>query len=132
LLAGAAGNALDMWISPPWHRAVGASTAVFAGLGLLAGFGWGRRLSLRERRFYRWAPLTAGVSLLALLGAGNERVDVLGHLLGFLAGTGLGWAFARTGVPRSRSAAFQVITGGAAFLIIGAAWFAALHARPGG
>ena len=132
LLAGAAGNALDMWISPPWHRAVGASTAVFAGLGLLAGFGWGRRLNLRERRFYLWAPLTAGVSLLALLGTGNDHVDVLGHLLGFLAGTGLGWVFARTGVPRSRSAALQVVAGSAALLLIGAAWLAALRARSGG
>lgn len=132
LLAGATGNALDMWISPPWHRAVGASTAVFAGLGLLAGFGWGQRLNLRERRLYRWAPLTAGVSLLALLGAGNDHVDVLGHLLGFVTGTGLGWVFARMGVPRTRSAAFQVVAGSAALLLIGAAWLAALRARSGG
>jgi membrane associated rhomboid family serine protease len=127
LLAGAAGNAIDMWVSPPWHRAVGASTAVFAGLGLLAGFGWGQRLNLRDRRLYRWGPLFAGVCLLALLGAGNEHVDVLGHLLGFLAGTVLGWAFALAGLPRTRGAAFQMATGSGALLLLCSAWLAALR-----
>jgi membrane associated rhomboid family serine protease len=127
LLAGAAGNAIEMWVSPPWHRAVGASTAVFAGLGLLAGFGWGQRLNLRDRRLYRWAPLFAGVCLLALLGAGNEHVDVLGHLLGFAAGTALGWAFARAGVPRTRGAAFQMAMGCIAMLLLGLSWLLALR-----
>ena len=127
LSAGVAGNALDMWVSPPWHRAVGASTAVFAGLGLLAGFGWGQRIDLPERRLYRWAPLIAGESLLALLGAGNEHVDVLGHLLGYVCGTGLGWLFARLGVPRSRAAGLQVAAGAAAILLVCAAWALALR-----
>ncbi len=127
LLAGALGNYVDMLVSPPWHRAVGASTAVFAALGLLAGFGWGQRLQLRERRFYRWGPLFAGVCLLALLGAGNEHVDVLGHLLGFSAGTALGWAFARVRLPQSRSVALQFLCGGLTLLLIVAAWFPALY-----
>ncbi len=127
LLAGAAGNAVDMWLSPPWHRAVGASTAVFAGLGMLAGFGWGQRLNLRDRRLYRWAPLFAGVCLLALLGAGDEHVDVLGHLLGFLAGTALGWAFARAGLPRASGAAFQMAAGSIALLLLCSAWLLALR-----
>ncbi|MDB6084315.1 MAG: hypothetical protein JWN43_2196 [Gammaproteobacteria bacterium] len=130
LLSGAAGNYLDMLVSPPWHRAVGASTAVFAALGLLAGFGWGERLGLRERRLYRWAPLFGGICLLALLGAANEHVDVIGHLLGFMAGTALGWAFARAGLPRRRGGAFQAATGVMALLTLGAAWALALrHSR---
>src|ERR1700674_3526713 len=107
LMSGAAANMVDMLVSPSGHRAVGASTAVFAALGLLAGFGWGERRNLRDRRFYRWAPLFAGVCLLALLGAGSEHVDVLGHLLGFVAGTTMGWIFAHAGLPRTRSAALQ-------------------------
>jgi membrane associated rhomboid family serine protease len=130
LLAGAAGNYLDMLMSPAWHRAAGASTAVFAALGLLAGFGWGRQLTLRDRRLYRWAPLFGGVCLLALLGAGGEHVDVLGHLLGFIAGVTLGWIFARGGVPRHRGAALQAIAGSIALSILGVAWLLALlHAR---
>lgn len=126
VLAGAMGNYLDMLISPSWHRAVGASTAVFAALGLLAGFGWGQRLSGRDR-LYRWAPMFAGVSLLALLGAGNEHVDVLGHLLGFLSGTTLGWIFARAGIPRSRRPVWQAAAGAGTLMLLGAAWLAAMH-----
>jgi rhomboid protease GluP len=126
LVAGAFANYIDMLISPPWHRAAGASTAVFAALGLLSGFGWGERLKLRARRFYRWAPLFGGVCLLALLGAGNQQVDVLGHLLGFVSGTGLGWAFARSR-PTGRGSALQLLCGALALLLIAAAWFPALH-----
>jgi membrane associated rhomboid family serine protease len=127
LLSGTAANFVDMLVSPFGHRAVGASTAVFAALGLLAGFGWGERRDLRDRRFYRWAPLFAGVCLLALLGAGSEHVDVLGHLLGFMTGTTVGWIFARAGLPRTRSVAFQLTTGAIAAALLGAAWFLALR-----
>ena len=139
VLAGAAANYLDMIMSPSWHRAVGASTAVFAALGLLAGFGWGQRLSRRDRpgrdrpgreRLYRWAPLFAGVFLLALLGAGNEHVDVLGHLLGFSSGTLLGWIFARVGVPRSRRPVWQVAAGTLTLGLLGVAWWVALRHSP--
>jgi len=128
VLAAAMGNYLDMLMSPAWHRAVGASSAVFAALGLLTGFGWGQRLSKRDR-LYRWAPLFAGVFLLALLGAGNEHVDVLGHLLGFLSGTAVGWMFARAGVPRSRGPAWQVAAGAATLGLLGVAWWVALRHR---
>lgn len=126
LSAGTAANVLDMWLSPAGHRAVGASTAVFAALGLLAGFGWGERRDLRERRLYRWGPLAAGVCLLALLGAGDEHVDVLGHLLGFVVGTALGWAFARATVPRTRSPWLQWVCGASAVALVATAWIAAL------
>lgn len=126
VLAGATGNYLDMILSPSWHRAVGASTAVFAALGLLAGFGWGQRLSRRDR-LYRWAPLFAGIFLLALLGAGNEHVDVLGHLLGFSSGTALGWMYARAGLPRSRRPVWQVAAGALTLGLLGVAWLEALH-----
>jgi rhomboid protease GluP len=127
LMAGAAANFIDMLVSPVGHRAVGASTAVFAALGLLAGFGWGERRNLRDRRFYRWAPLFAGVCLLALLGAGTEHVDVLGHLLGFMTGTAAGWSFARAGLPRTRSPTFQRTTGVIAAALLGVAWYFALR-----
>jgi membrane associated rhomboid family serine protease len=127
LAAGAAGNALEMWVSPAGHRAVGASTAVFAALGLLAGFGWGQRTAARDRRLYRWAPLFGGVCLLALLGAGTEHVDVLGHMLGFTCGILLGWLFARLGWPPRGSAALQPAAGALALLLVGAAWAIAIR-----
>jgi rhomboid protease GluP len=129
LAAGAAADYLDMLISPPEHRAAGASTAVFAALGLLSGFSWRSRLSLRERFRYRWAPLFGGVFLLTMLGAGAERVDVLGHALGFAMGVALGWIYARLGFPRTRARAPQWVGGAAALALIAAAWFLALR-RP--
>jgi rhomboid protease GluP len=125
--AGSVGNYLDMLISPPTHRAVGASTAVFAALGLLAGFAWRQRLNLRERFRYRWAPLFAGICLLGFLGAGGEHVDVLGHALGFAMGIGLGWIYARAHVPRSRGYGLQLGAGGAALGLVAAAWIFALR-----
>ncbi len=129
LMAGAGANLLEIWIAPIGHRAVGASTAVFAALGLLAGFASRQRLNLRERWLYRWAPLIAGASLLTLLGAGTgtEHVDVLGHLLGFLAGVVVGWAHAQARMPRSRGAGLQIAAGAVAVGLLSAAWALALH-----
>ncbi len=126
LAAGALANYAEILIAPATHRAVGASTAVFAALGLLAGLAWRQRLTLRERRWYRWAPLIAGICLLTLLGAGNARVDVLGHALGFLFGVGLGWLYARAGIPRNRGNRLQVLTGAGAAMLVGVAWLLAL------
>jgi rhomboid protease GluP len=124
--AGALANYAEILIAPATHRAVGASTAVFAALGLLAGLAWRQRLTLRERRWYRWAPLIAGVCLLTLLGAGSAHVDVLGHALGFVFGVGVGWLYARSGIPRTRDKRVQVAAGAGAALLIGLAWLFAL------
>ena len=125
--AAALANYAEILIAPSSHRALGASTAVFAALGLLAGLAWRQRLTLRERRWYRWAPLIAGVCLLTLLGAGNAHVDVLGHALGFLFGVGVGWVYARSEIPRSRSKLVQIAAGLGAVLLLGTAWLAALR-----
>lgn len=141
LAAGACANYLEMLISPPAHRAVGASTAVFAALGLLSGFSWRLRLTLAEQFRYRWGPLFAGMFLLTLLGsgsgdsagdgtgtgAGSEHIDVLGHALGFAMGTALGWIYARLGVPRTRRRGPQVAAGLAALAAVAAAWLLALR-----
>jgi rhomboid protease GluP len=124
--AGALANYVEILIAPATHRAVGASTAVFAALGLLAGLAWRQRLTLRERRWYRWAPLIAGTCLLTLLGAGSAHVDVLGHALGFLFGVGVGWIYARAEIPRNRGKRLQIVTGVGAALLVCAAWLLAL------
>ena len=126
LAAGALANYVEILIAPVTHRAVGASTAVFAALGLIAGLAWRQRLTLRERSWYASAPLIAGICLLTLLGAGNAHVDVLGHALGFLFGVGVGWLFARAGIPRNRGKRLQIATGIGAAMLVFAAWFLAL------
>ena len=128
--AAAMANYAEALIAPVTHRAVGASTAVFAALGLLAGLAWRQQLPLRQRLWYRWSPLVAGVSLLTLLGAGDAHVDVLGHALGFLFGVGVGWFYARAGMPRNRSSRLQIAAGAAAALLICVAWIFALSSKP--
>jgi membrane associated rhomboid family serine protease len=124
--AAALANTVEMLITPVTHRAVGASTAVFAALGLLAGLAWRRGLNLQQRRWYRWAPLIAGICLLTLLGAGTAHVDVLGHALGFLFGVGTGWLYARSGAPRSRGRRLQIAMALGAVMSLGVAWVLAL------
>jgi membrane associated rhomboid family serine protease len=51
VFAGALGNALNAFVQAPSHASVGASTAVFATLGILAAYSWTRRWTrLSERQ----------------------------------------------------------------------------------
>lgn len=124
--AAALANYAEILAAPITHRAVGASTAVFAALGLLSGMAWRQRLTLRERLWYRWAPLIAGICLLTLLGAGNTHVDVLGHALGFLFGLGAGWIYVRTGIANNRDPRVQAILGLGVVSAVCVAWAFAL------
>jgi membrane associated rhomboid family serine protease len=125
VLAAAAGaNLLNAWIQPEMHSSVGASTAVFATLGLLAAYAWRKRSGETERRAYRWAPLIAGVFLLAFTGVGGENTDVLAHLTGFAMGALAGALHAAWRVPRGRGT--QVIAGLVSVTVVAAAWGLAL------
>ncbi len=90
LLAGAAGNALNAWVQPASHTAIGASTGVFAALGLLAALSWRRDASRGMSGLRRWLPLAAGVTLLSFLGVGGERTDIGAHIFGFAVGVVFG------------------------------------------
>ncbi len=90
LAAGTLGNLINAWLQNPAHRAVGASTAIFGAVGLLAAISMVRyRHNLRSRR--RWTlPVAGALGLLAMLGAGGENTDLGAHLFGFLFGLPLG------------------------------------------
>jgi membrane associated rhomboid family serine protease len=124
--AGILANLVEMTVGPLGHAAIGASTAVFGSIGLLSGYAWRQRLTLRERWLYRWTPLIGGVSLLAALGAGGEHVDVLGHLLGFMAGLAVGWAYALLRIPRSTENGWQLGAAAIVLIVIASAWAIAL------
>jgi rhomboid protease GluP len=98
LLAGACGNVVNVLILGEGHRAIGASTAVFAALGLLGSLGWTGRRGSAQGWIYRWGPVVAAVALLAYTGAGGERTDIGAHIWGFVAGLGAGLLAA--GIPR--------------------------------
>lgn len=90
--SGAAGNFLNYaWRGAP-HDAIGASTAIFGGLGALAAVRsvqlWRGAIASAWRAF---APVAAGLALLGMLGS-STRSDVLAHLFGFGAGALLGGA----------------------------------------
>lgn len=95
ILAAAAGaNALNALVQVPEHRSIGASTAVFAALGLLVAYTW-RRGFLRETPWRaRIAPIVAGLGLLAFTGTAGENTDLGAHLFGFVCGFGGGVALA--------------------------------------
>lgn len=123
--AGALGNLINAALQHPDHRAVGASTAVFGAVGILAALSLVRyRRNLRRR----WPlPVAAALALLALLGTGGENTDLGAHLFGFACGLALGLAtgplITRRGRPgRSLNAALA----SASALTVLAAWAAAL------
>jgi len=68
----------------------GASTAVFATVGLIAAHAWRQRRAFVLPGWRRVAPLVGGVLLLAWLGTAGEHTDVLSHGLGFICGAVLG------------------------------------------
>jgi len=87
-------NLLAAVLHKPNVVSVGASTATFAALGIVAGLQVARRLRLRTRRGYAWVPLGAALALFAMTGVGGEGVDYQAHLagLGVGAAVGVGWA----------------------------------------
>jgi rhomboid protease GluP len=96
LVLGAAtiGNWLNAWAHrPDDHFSIGASTAVFAAIGLLTGqppgHFWRFRLRLPLRTWL--GPPLAGLVLLAWFGTGDWQTDTSAHLFGYLAGFALGF-----------------------------------------
>jgi membrane associated rhomboid family serine protease len=88
LLAGAGGNALTAVAYGTHHNSVGASTAMFGAIGILAAT---RVVSSRRRPAARkpWMVVAASLALLALLGTSPDA-DLLAHLFGLLLGGALG------------------------------------------
>ena len=86
------------------YRSLGASTAVFAGLGLLTGRAVrvAARAGPRRRVRPMLVPLGAGLAVLGLFGAGDVHIDVLAHATGF--GAGLGAGFVADGTPAPTAA----------------------------
>ena len=123
-LAAVVANGLNASFQPLEHVSAGASTAVFALLGVLAAYAWRRRADQGERWAYRWAPLVAGVCLLGFTGVGGERTDVLAHLTGFAVGSGAGFLLSlRRHPPRGVT---QVLAGVMTVGVVVLAWVVAL------
>ena len=128
LLGGAIGNALNAVVRGAPHSALGASTAVFAAIGILAAVQFHRRSgapaygALRARA---WAPVAAGLALLAMLGS-SEHADVLAHLFGFASGGVIGVVAVRR-LPHPIEPRLQHALIAATLLCVCAAWALALQ-----
>ena len=125
VLGGTIGNWTNAFLAGDGHASVGASTAVFASLGILVG---GRFKSDRAgpARSRAWVPLVAGLALLGWLGGPSERMgenglirtDVSAHVLGLTFGLLLGLALLRPGQNRSHQTIQLAVCG----LLLCAAW----------
>ena len=129
LLAGAGGNVLTALAHGPSSVSVGASTAIFGALGILAArqcvAGWRGRASGHKG----WVVIAASLALLGMLGTAPGS-DVLAHVFGLLVGglLGIGPALAQR-QPLGRSSQWLLALAAGALVL--ACWrFALAAVRP--
>lgn len=131
LVAGGLGNAANAFFQASGHAAIGASTAIFGALGLLAVLMTRYQRSFLRRGLRRWAPIAAGLMLLAFLGVEGDRIDVGGHIAGFVAGGLLGAGVLSLGEPATRVyGSAQYAFGTFALVLFAGAWFVGLAGSP--
>ncbi len=125
VVAAAFGNVANTLLLDSAHRSIGASTAVFATLGLLAGYVWRGQFMAQDRWSTRFGPIIGGLALLMFTGTGDENTDIGAHLLGFVCGFGMGMFLTVIGKmpapPR-----VQIAAGSIALGLIAIAWTVAL------
>ncbi len=125
LLAGSLGNAVNAVVQTPGHISIGASTAVFATLGILAAYSWKQR----QAQINRWVPLGGAVALLAFIGTSGERTDIFAHFAGLGSGVLFGLVFGALETRSLLAARYKHALGIAASLFFTLAWALALLAR---
>jgi len=92
-LSGFFGNYLNAYLHKINHISIGASTAVFGGLGVIAGLqlvGY-----FKQKGIFQWLPMIAASVLFGLLGTGgiDTNTDVGAHLTGFFVGIIIGFLY---------------------------------------
>jgi rhomboid protease GluP len=125
-------NLVEALFSMPGHQSAGASTAVFAALGLLSAHSWRTRSTASHPTLRRWAPLIAGAALLGLLGTGaSDQVaetgtDLIAHVFGFVIGAALGILVATPRLATMLARAPQWVSGALTIALLAASWSLAL------
>ena len=126
VLGGTLGNLVNALVHAGWlhrpHASLGASTAVFATVGLLVGTQVRNNASLGHRKWTDVAgPWVGGAALLGMLGA-SPHVDLWAHLDGLLAGVVLGLVAARTPADGARRVWVQRCYAAGALAVVAGAW----------
>ena len=125
LAAGTLGNAINLAFQGTGHLSVGASTAIFAGVGLV-GVVETLRHGLSQRDWAtRIGPLVLAVIVLTFFGTGSERTDVGAHWWGFVSGALVGIGVGRIGYAALSRALLQRATGLAALAVLVITWWCA-------
>jgi membrane associated rhomboid family serine protease len=129
-LANFANAGIHAWMHQP-HRSIGASTAVFAAVGLLAASQIAIDFRAGIRRWTdRVGPIVGGLALLGLLGS-SAQSDLWAHLLGLVAGAVVGLAVllpAKGRLPVGPRG--QLALGALSILAIVASWTVAFVVHP--
>ena len=126
LASGTFGNLINAWVQSPAHRSVGASTAVFGAVGILAAVKLVRDRQHLQRRWF--IPVAAGLALLAILGTEGKQTDLGAHLFGFGTGVFFGvvaeFLVGRYGRP---GGVLNFLLALSSIAIVAAAWWAAIE-----
>lgn len=123
IAGGALGNLMNAALREPMHLSIGASTAVFAALGVLVALALRPRSSQRSSTaMRRWSPLVAGLLLFATLGMEGERTDVLAHTTGLLSGLLMGGLCSVLPSRWLASEGVQFFAGASSLALVAAAW----------
>lgn len=135
VLAAALANAVEGGLGIAHYVSAGASTAVFAALGLAAAHAWRTRGQRAHSALKRWAPLIAGIAMLGFFGGGAEDpeggiadpTNVLSHALGFASGALFGVAAASAYGAALLRAVPAWLAGSGTLAAIALAWALALR-----
>ena len=128
ITAGAAGNVLSALVRSSEYSSIGASTAIFASIGLLAALRQARREYFAISMLRNWTPVAGGLALLTFLGLSGENTDILAHVLGFGSGIAVGWLLARWDRDWTVDQGLQRKCAGTAGAVMVFAWVAAANA----
>lgn len=125
VLCAAAANLTSAFIQADDFRALGASTAVFAALGLIGAYAWQRGYFVSDNKRRRFAPAFAAIAMIAFTGTSGENIDLFGHVFGFGYGFAIGYLYARWN-PGHVGIVGQWLAGAATLTLVTVAWWAAI------
>jgi membrane associated rhomboid family serine protease len=127
LASGSMGNLLNAVVRSGHHNSVGASTAVFGSVGILAALSLVRYRRHLQRR---WPlPVASALALLAILGTEGKQTDIGAHFFGFAAGVGCGLVTEYLiGLKGQPGQVLNVLLGLLSIMIVGTAWLIAVTA----
>jgi len=125
LMGGVLGNLANAVLHFHGHRSIGASTAVFAAVGVLAATQLSATYRSGARRWTDWTmPIVGAFALLGMLGA-SPHSDLWAHFFGLLGGGLMGLVAVKTAGTIERVRSSQVHYGAAAAAIVLFSWMAA-------